>query len=86
MGQEVGWKVELSRMGFEVPIEELEKSEVVGQKWMISGGRPGFLGAKVFFLANGEPEKVARSILLFDPTEGKVLDWKNSGADGRYRI
>jgi len=67
-------------MGFEVPIEELEKGEVVGQKWMISGGRPGFLGAKVFFLANGEPEKVARSILLFDPTEGKVLDWKNSGA------
>ena len=80
VGQEVGWKVELSRMGFEVPIEELEKGEVVGQKWMISGGRPGFLGAKVFFLANGEPEKVARSILLFDPTEGKVLDWKNSGA------
>ena len=80
MGQEVGWKVELSRMGFEVPIEELEKGEVVGQKWMISGGRPGFLGAKVFFLANGEPEKVARSILLFDPTGGKVLDWKSGGA------
>ena len=80
VGQEVGWKVELSRMGFEVPIEELEKGEVVGQKWMISGGRPGFLGAKVFFLANGEPEKVARSILLFDPTEGKVLDWKSGGA------
>jgi hypothetical protein len=38
------------------------------------------LGAKVFFLANGEPEKVARSILLFDPTEGKVLDWKSGGA------
>jgi hypothetical protein len=67
-------------MGFEVPVEELEGGEVVGQKWMISGGRPGFLGAKVFFLANGEPEKVARSILLFDPTEGKVLDWKSGGA------
>ena len=80
VGQEVGWKVELSRMGFEVPVEELEKGEVVGQKWMISGGRPGFLGAKVFFLANGEPEKVARSILLFDPTEGKVLEWKSGGA------
>jgi hypothetical protein len=80
VGQEVGWKVELSRMGFEVPTEELEKGEVVGQKWMISGGRPGFLGAKVFFLANGEPEKVARSILLFDPTEGKVLEWKSGGA------
>ena len=80
VGQEGGWKVELSRMGFEVPVEELEKGEVVGQKWMISGGRPGFLGAKVFFLANGEPEKVARSILLFDPTEGKVLEWKSGGA------
>jgi hypothetical protein len=67
-------------MGFEAPVEELEKGEVVGQKWMISGGRPGFLGAKVFFLANGEPEKVARSILLFDPTEGKVLEWKSGGA------
>jgi len=80
VGQEGGWKVELSRMGFEAPVEELEKGEVVGQKWMISGGRPGFLGAKVFFLANGEPEKVARSILLFDPTEGKVLEWKSGGA------
>ena len=80
VGQEGGWKVELSRMGFEAPVEELEKGEVVGQKWMISGGRPGFLGAKVFFLANGEPEKVARAILLFDPTEGKVLEWKSGGA------
>ena len=79
-GRAGGWKVELGRMGFEVPVEELEGGEVVGQKWMISGGRPGFLGAKVFFLANGEPEKVARSILLFDPTEGKVLDWKSGGA------
>jgi len=80
VGQEGGWKVELSRMGFEAPVEELEEGEVVGHRWVFSGGRPGFLGAKVFFLANGEPEKVARSILLFDPTEGKVLEWKSGGA------
>ena len=44
VGQEGGWKVELSRMGFEAPVEELEKGEVVGQKWMISGGEGIFSG------------------------------------------
>ncbi|NBR71464.1 MAG: hypothetical protein EBQ51_01375 [Verrucomicrobia bacterium] len=75
-----GWKEDLGRMGFEVPIEDIEKGQIVGQKWLISGGRPGFLGAKVFFLASGEPQKVARSILLYDPTGGKTLPWEGSGA------
>ena len=75
-----GWKEDLARMGFEVPIEEIDKGQIVGQKWLIAGGRPGFLGAKVFFLAPGEPEKVAKSIFLFDPTGGKTLPWKGSGA------
>jgi len=77
-----GWKEDLARMGFEVPIEEMEKEkgQIVGQKWLIAGGRPGFLGAKVFFLVSGEPEKVAKSILQFDPTGGKTLPWEGSGA------
>ena len=75
-----GWKEDLARMGFEVPIEEIDKGQIVGQKWLIAGGRPGFLGAKVFFLASGEPEKVAKSIFLFDPTGGKTLPWEGSGA------
>ncbi len=75
-----GWKEDLTRMGFEVPIEEIDQGQIVGQKWLIAGGRPGFLGAKVFFLASGEPEKVAKSIFLFDPTGGKTLPWKGSGA------
>ena len=66
-----GWKEDLARMGFEVPIEEIDQGQIVGQKWLIAGGRPGFLGAKVFFLASGDPEKVAKSIFLFDPTGGK---------------
>ena len=75
-----GWKEDLGRMGFAVPIEEVEKGEMVGQKWMIAGGRPGFLGAKVFFMVSGEPERVAEAILQFDPTEGKTMPWQGGGA------
>lgn len=75
-----GWKEDLGRMGFAVPIEELERGEMVGQKWMIAGGRPGFLGAKVFFMVSGEPERVAEAILQFDPTEGKTMPWQGGGA------
>ena len=32
-----GWKEDLGRMGFAVPMEEVEKGEMVGQKWMIAG-------------------------------------------------
>ena len=78
--QENGWKADLSRMGFTAPIEELEKGEIIGEKWLVGGGRPGFLGAKVFFLVPAEPEKVAKSILLFDPTGGKTLPWDGFGA------
>lgn len=76
-GKEFSWKADLARMGFTVPIEELYQGEVVGQKWLVGGARPGFLGAKVFFLAEGSPEKVAGIILGFDPTNGKDLDRKS---------
>ena len=69
-GQEAGWKADLKRMGFEVPVEELEKGEIVGEKWLAGGARPGFLGAKVFFIASAPPEKVAPLILDLDPTGG----------------
>ena len=31
-GPETGWKADLKRMGFQVPVEELEKGEIVGEK------------------------------------------------------
>ena len=38
VAQETGWKADLKRMGFdEVPVEELEKGEIVGQKWLAGG-------------------------------------------------
>ncbi|MCX6935868.1 MAG: hypothetical protein NTZ01_06740, partial [Verrucomicrobia bacterium] len=73
-----GWEADLGRMGFEVPIEELNQGEIVGQKWLAGGECPGFLGAKVYFLAPVPPEKVARAILFFDPTQGKNLLWEDS--------
>jgi len=86
VAQEGGWKEDLKRMGFdEVPIEEMEKGEIVGQKWLAGGARPGFLGAKAFFLAPGEPEKVARAILEFDPTKGKELGWTDEGSVKIYQ-
>ncbi|MEY2851692.1 MAG: hypothetical protein RL549_391 [Verrucomicrobiota bacterium] len=69
--QEAGWKADLARMGFEVPMEELEKGEIVGQKWLVGGARPGFLGAKAFFIAPAEPKAVAQAVLEFDPTPGR---------------
>jgi len=78
--KDFSWKADLGRMGFTVPIEELYQGEVVGQKWLVGGGRPGFLGAKVFFLAEGSPEKVAEIILGFDPTNGKDFAWTEGGA------
>ena len=44
-----GWKEDLARMGFEVPIDEMEKGQIVGQKWLIAGGRPGFFGGEGIF-------------------------------------
>ena len=29
-----GWKEDLARMGFEVPIEEIDKGQIVGQKFL----------------------------------------------------
>ncbi len=78
--KDFSWKADLGRMGFTVPIEELYQGEVVGQKWLVGGARPGFLGAKVFFLAEGNPETVAGSILGFDPTNGKDFAWTEGGA------
>ena len=83
--QETGWRADLARMGFEVPIEELEKGEIVGQKWLVGGARPGFLGAKAFFIAPAEPEKVARAILEFDPTQGRDLAWTDEGSVKMYQ-
>gem|GEM_PF-854332 len=78
--QETGWKTDLEKLGFEVPMEALEKGEIVGQKWMVQGAGPGFLGARAFFLATGEPEKVAREVLEFDPTKGRTLAWSEEGS------
>ena len=75
-----GWKEDFERMGFEVPVGKLEEGEIVGQKWLMGGGRPGFLGAKVFFLVQSDPKKVAEFILHFDPTNGQTLGWKEDGA------
>jgi len=80
VAQEAGWKTDLEKLGFEVPIEDLEKGEIVGQKWMVQGAGPGFLGARAFFLATGEPEKVARAVLEFDPTKGSTLAWTEEGS------
>ena len=66
-------------------VEELEKGEIVGQKWIVGGARPGFLGAKAFFLAPAEPEKVARAVLEFDPTQGKDLNWADEGSVKIYQ-
>ena len=82
--QETGWKADLKRMGFEVPIEELEKGEIVGQKWMVQGAGPGFLGARAFFIAPAEPKQVARRVLEFDPTRGKTLEWAAEGSVKLY--
>lgn len=82
--QEAGWKADLERMGFEVPIEELEKGEIVGQKWLVGGARPGFLGAKAFFIAPAEPKEVARKVLEFDPTTGRTLEWAAEGSVKLY--
>jgi len=76
---EAGWKADLKRMGFEVPVEELEKGEIVGEKWLAGGARPGFLGAKVFFVVAASPESVARKLLNLDPTQGKDLGWEENG-------
>ena len=84
-GQEGGWKADLKRMGFEVPLEELEKGEIVGEKWLAGGARPGFLGAKVFFIASAPPEKVAPMILDLDPTGGKDLAWEEGGTVKVYQ-
>ena len=78
-GTEAGWKADLKRMGFEVPVEELEKGEIVGEKWLAGGARPGFLGAKVFFVVAASPESVARKLLNLDPTQGKDLGWEENG-------
>ena len=83
--QETGWRADLARMGFEVPIEELEKGEIVGQKWLVGGARPGFLGAKAFFIAPAKPEKIARAILEFDPTQGRDLAWTDEGSVKMYQ-
>ena len=80
VAQEAGWKTDLEKLGFEVPIEDLEKGEIVGQKWMVQGAGPGFLGARAFFLATGEPEKVAGAVLEFDPTKGRTLAWTEEGS------
>lgn len=84
-GQETGWKADLKRMGFEAPVEELEKGEIVGEKWLAGGARPGFLGAKVFFITSGSPEKVAPLILDLDPTGGKELSWQEVGTVKVYQ-
>lgn len=84
-GQETGWKADLKRMGFEAPVEELEKGEIVGEKWLAGGARPGFLGAKVFFITSGSPEKVASSILRLDPTGGRELAWGEEGTVKVYQ-
>jgi hypothetical protein len=84
-GQESGWKADLKRMGFDVPVEELEKGEIVGQKWLAGGARPGFLGAKVFFIVSANPEKVAPLILNLDPTGGKELAWEEGGTVKMYQ-
>ena len=48
--QEGGWKEDLKRMGFdEVPIEEMEKGEVVGSKWLAGGGAAGIPGGQSVF-------------------------------------
>lgn len=75
-----GWREDLARIGFEVPVEKLEEGEMVGQKWLIGGKRPGFLGAKVFFLVAAEPAKVADVILHFDPTDGQTVGWTEGGS------
>lgn len=85
LGQEAAWKVDLKRMGFEVPLEQLEKGEIVGAKWLAGGARPGFLGAKVFFIASAPPEKVASLILDLDPTGGKVLPWEEKATVKVYQ-
>ena len=72
-------------MGFQVPVEELEKGEIVGEKWLAGGARPGFLGAKVFFIASAPPEKVAPLILDLDPTGGKELSWEEGGTVKVYQ-
>ena len=84
-GQESGWKSDLQRMGFQVPIEELEKGEIVGEKWLAGGARPGFLGAKVFFIASAPPEKVAQLILDLDSTGGKEIAWNENGTVKVYQ-
>ena len=83
--QEGGWKEDLGRMGFEVPVEELEKGEIVGQKWIVGGARPGFLGAKAFFIAPAEPKVVAQAVLEFDPTQGQELAWSAEGSVKLYQ-
>jgi hypothetical protein len=82
--QETGWKADLERMGLEVPVEELEKGEIVGQKWIIKGAGPGFLGARAFFIAPAEPQEVAKKVLEFDPTRGKTLAWSAEGSVKLY--
>jgi len=85
IGQESGWKADLKRMGFEVPVEELEKGEIGGEKRLAGGARPGFLGATVFFIASAPPEKVAPMILDLDPTGGKDLGWEEGGTVKVYQ-
>ena len=77
-GQETGWKADLKRMGFEVPVEQLEKGEIVGEKWLAGGARPGFLGARVFFVVAAPPSEVAPKLLELDPTGGKEVGWEES--------
>ena len=65
-------------MGFEVPLAELEKGEIVGERWLAGGARPGFLGAKVFFIVGAPPQEVAPKILQLDPTKGKEIGWEEN--------
>ena len=76
--QEPVWKADLKRMGFEVPVAELEKGEIIGEKWLAGGARPGFLGAKVFFVVAALPGEVAPKLLELDPTRGKEVGWEES--------
>jgi len=85
VAQETGWKPDLKRIGFEVPFEDLERGEIVGEKWIVGGARPGFLGAKAFFISPANPEKTARVVLEFDPTRGKDLAWTDEGSVKMYQ-
>lgn len=72
-------------MGFEVPVEELEKGEIVGQKWLVEKVPPGFLGARVFFISPVDAQKTSKTILEFDPTGKKQVSWSEEGSVKIYQ-